>query len=171
MSTMLRFLLPALAVTAGVAAACQAAANSALAARASLGAALFLNTAIVWAGTFILMLASGGPVALRALPGAPPHHYIAGLCGFVVIASITFVLPRLGAAVTLALMVLGQGAMALAVDLRSVGSAGGAREPDPPGRRRLPGAGHPAAAQVAVGGNRLHRRGPSSTDVHPATQT
>jgi bacterial/archaeal transporter family-2 protein len=116
MSTMLRFLLPALAVTAGVAAACQAAANSALATRASLGAALFLNTAIVWAGTFILMLASGGPGALRALPGAPPHHYIAGLCGFVVIASITFVLPRLGAAVTLALMVMGQGAMALAVD-------------------------------------------------------
>ena len=32
------------------------------------------------------------------------------------IASITFVFPRLGAAVTLALMVLGQGAMALAVD-------------------------------------------------------
>jgi bacterial/archaeal transporter family-2 protein len=113
---MLKLLFSSLAIAAGVAATCQAAANSALTARATLGAALFLNTAVVWAGTFFLLLATGGPRALRDLPGAPAHHYIAGLCGFVVIASVTFVLPRLGAAVTLALMVLGQGAMALALD-------------------------------------------------------
>jgi bacterial/archaeal transporter family-2 protein len=105
-----------LAVGAGVAGTCQAAANTALAGRAGLGAALMLNTGVVWMGTFVLLLVTGGPRMLAALPGAPLHHYLGGLFGFTVIASITYVFPRLGAAVSLALMVLGQGAMALAVD-------------------------------------------------------
>ena len=113
---MMPILLWSLAVAAGAAAACQAAANSAITARATLGAALFLNTLIVLAGTFVLLLVTGGPRTLAALPGAPWHHYIAGLAGFTVIASITFVFPRLGAATALALMVLGQGVMALVID-------------------------------------------------------
>jgi transporter family-2 protein len=113
---MMPILLWSLAVAAGAAAACQAAVNSAIAARATLGAALFLNTAVVLVGTLVLLLATGGPRSLAALPGAPWHHYLAGVAGFTVIASITFVFPRLGAATALALMVLGQGVMALVID-------------------------------------------------------
>jgi bacterial/archaeal transporter family-2 protein len=113
---MMKILLWSLAAFAGAAAACQTAANSALAARASLAAALFLNTGVVWISTFVFLLVSGGPRTLAALPGAPIHHYIGGLAGFSVIASITFVFPRLGASLALAIMVLGQGAMALAID-------------------------------------------------------
>jgi transporter family-2 protein len=43
-------------------------------------------------------------------------HYVGGFCGLFVIASLTFAFPRVGAGVALALMVLGQGAMALAID-------------------------------------------------------
>jgi bacterial/archaeal transporter family-2 protein len=105
-----------LAVFAGVTGTCQVAANTALAGRAGLGAALVLNTTVVWLGAFVFLWLTGGPRTLAALPGAPPHHYLGGLFGFAVIASITYVFPRLGASVSLALMVLGQGAMALAVD-------------------------------------------------------
>ena len=75
---MMPILLWSLAVAAGAAAACQAAVNSAIAARATLGAALFLNTVV-------------GPGSDGAL-------------------------IRMGAATALALMVLGQGVMALVID-------------------------------------------------------
>jgi transporter family-2 protein len=113
---MMKVLVWVMAMGAGVTAASQAAANSALCARAGLGAALVLNTAIVLVGSLLLLAATGGPASLTALPGAPWPHYVAGLCGFAVIASMTFVLPRLGAATALALMVLGQGLMALLID-------------------------------------------------------
>jgi transporter family-2 protein len=113
---MMKLLLWSLAAVAGVAAATQTAANSALAARAGLAAALFLNTGVVWLGTFLFLLASGGPRTLTALAGAPLHHYVGGLAGFAIIAPITFAFPRLGAAMALAIMVLGQGATALAID-------------------------------------------------------
>ena len=112
----MRIVLYAMAIAAGAAAACQAAANAALAARAGLAAALVLNTVIVLAATVVMLFAAGGPRALPALAGAPPHHYVAGLCGFVIIACLTVAVPRLGAATTLALMVLGQGVLALVID-------------------------------------------------------
>jgi bacterial/archaeal transporter family-2 protein len=112
----MRVLLFAMATAAGAAAACQAAANAALSARAGLGAALFLNTLIVLAGTIVMLFASGGPRTLPALAGAPLHHYVGGLCGFVIIGCLTFALPRLGAATAVALMVLGQGVLALIID-------------------------------------------------------
>jgi transporter family-2 protein len=113
---MMQVLLWALAVAAGAAGAFQTASNSALMMRSTLGAALFLNTSVVWVATAALLLATGGPRTLSALPGAPWHHYVGGLCGFAVIAMITLVFPRLGAAVALALMVLGQGTVALIID-------------------------------------------------------
>jgi transporter family-2 protein len=39
-----------------------------------------------------------------------------GLCGFTVILSLAFVFPKIGAAVAIALLVLGQGASALLID-------------------------------------------------------
>jgi transporter family-2 protein len=128
---MTQVLLWALAVAAGAAGAFQTASNSALMGRSSLGAALFLNTSVVWIATAGLLLVDGGPRMLAALPGAPLHHYVGGLCGFAVIASITVAFPRLGAAVALALMVLGQGTVALIIDhyglwgMRSVPVTGG----------------------------------------------
>jgi bacterial/archaeal transporter family-2 protein len=109
-------LLSCLAIIAGVAAAVQSAANAALASRAGLGAALSISSAIVLAGTVVLLFFTGGPKALAAAMGAPWHHYVGGVCGFIIIASITVAFPRLGAALALALVVLGQSAMALVID-------------------------------------------------------
>jgi transporter family-2 protein len=109
-------LLSFLAVLAGFAAAVQSAANAALATRAGLGAALFISSAIVLAGTAVMVLVTGGIRSLAAAMGAPLHHYVGGLCGFIIISCITFVFARLGAALALALVVLGQSAMALAID-------------------------------------------------------
>ena len=109
-------LLSFLATLAGIAAALQSAANAALASRAGLGAALFISSTIVLAGTVVMVLATGGFRALSTAMGAPLHHYVGGLCGFVIISCITFVFARLGAALALALVVLGQSATALAID-------------------------------------------------------
>jgi transporter family-2 protein len=113
---MTSILLSLLAMVAGLAAATQSAANAALATRAGLGAPLFISTAVVLVGTAILMHFTGGWRSLLSAVGAPPHHYLGGLCGFVIISLITLVMPRLGAALALALVVLGQSAMALAID-------------------------------------------------------
>jgi transporter family-2 protein len=109
-------LLGALAMIGGVAAALQSAANAALATRTGLGASLFISSTIVAAGTAVLLAFTGGVRALQSAVGAPPWHFIGGLCGFVIISSITFVFARLGAALALALVVLGQSATALAID-------------------------------------------------------
>jgi len=112
----MRALLFAMATAAGAAAACQAAANAALAARAGLAPALVLNTVVVLAATLVMLLARGGARALPALAGAPLHHYLGGLFGFVIIGCLTVAVPRLGTATAVALMVLGQGVLALLID-------------------------------------------------------
>jgi transporter family-2 protein len=116
MAPMSSVLLSVLAIIAGIAAAVQSAANAALATRAGLGAALFISSAIVLAGTAVMLMFTGGARSLSASWGAPWHHYVGGLCGFTIISCITFVIGRLGAALALALVVLGQSAMALAID-------------------------------------------------------
>jgi transporter family-2 protein len=113
---MSRVLLSCLAIIAGVAAAIQSAANAALATRAGLGAALFISNAVVFLGATLLLSATGGLRALSSSLGAPWHHYVGGVCGFIIVSGITFVFARLGAALALALVVLGQSAMALAID-------------------------------------------------------
>jgi transporter family-2 protein len=113
---MTSMLLYPVAVLAGVAAACQGAANGALASRAGLGATLVLNSVAVMAGSLLLFFATGGPRGLSAAAGAPWSHYLGGICGFAIIASMALAVPRIGSALVLSLMVLGQGAMALAID-------------------------------------------------------
>jgi bacterial/archaeal transporter family-2 protein len=105
----------ALAVAAGIAAAFQAAANAGLSARIGLGAALVVNTSIVLAGT-ILLYVMLGPRGGFFPGGVPWTLYVGGLCGFVLLASLAFVFPKIGAAVAIALVVLGQGVAALAID-------------------------------------------------------
>jgi transporter family-2 protein len=113
---MMKLVLWAAAAAAGVAAACQASANAALSGRAGLGAALLLNSVVVLFGSLAVLTVTGGPRQLPALSGAPPHHYVAGLCGFFIIASTAFAFPRLGAAKALALMVAAQGVTGLVID-------------------------------------------------------
>jgi transporter family-2 protein len=108
------FLYP-LAVLAGIAAACQGSVNGALTDRAGLGATLLFNSLVVTAGSLVLFFASG-PRTLSALSGAPWTYYMGGLCGVVIVAGMSLVVPRIGNATTLALVVLGQGAMGLVID-------------------------------------------------------
>lgn len=110
-----------LAIMAGASAAGQAAANTALAARIGLAAALLVNSAVVLAATLGLYAVAAGaappPGGARFFPpGASFALYLGGLFGWVIIACMPIALPRLGAAHAVALMVLGQGAAALAID-------------------------------------------------------
>ena len=103
------------AAAAGVATALQAAANAGLSSRIGLGAALVVNTTIVLVGTLVFYFASG-PHGRFFVSSTPWSLYVGGICGFFVILSLAFAFPRIGAAVAIALVVLGQGAAALAID-------------------------------------------------------
>jgi len=59
--------------------------------------------------------------------GAPWTLYLGGLFGFVIIASLTYVFPKIGAAYAIALMVGGQCVAALMVD--HLGLMGMPRDP------------------------------------------
>jgi transporter family-2 protein len=111
--TQLAFVL--LAAIAGVAAATQGAANAGLAQRIGLGAALVVNTMIVLAGALAFFFARGAHASFFP-PGTPASLYVGGLCGFAIILCMAVAMPKLGAAWTIALMVLGQTAAALAID-------------------------------------------------------
>src|SRR4029453_4648298 len=105
----------ALAVAAGVAAALQAATNAGLARAAGLGPALIVNTLIVLISS--LGLGAGGGGRTPFFPaGASWTLYLGGLFGFVIVASLAFVFPKIGAAYAVALMVGGQCIAALIVD-------------------------------------------------------
>jgi bacterial/archaeal transporter family-2 protein len=121
-----RILLGLIAVAAGVAASIQSAANAGLSSRIGLGAALLLNTLIVLLGTLVFYLARG-PQGSFFPAGTPWSLYVGGICGFIVIVSLAYVFPRIGAAVAIALVVLGQGAAAIAID--HFGLMGMPREP------------------------------------------
>jgi transporter family-2 protein len=104
-----------IAAAAGVATAFQAAANAGLSSRIGLAPALVVNTSIVLLGTLVLYFARG-PHGSFFLSSTPSSFYVGGVCGFFVILSLAFAFPRIGAAVAIALVVLGQGAAALAID-------------------------------------------------------
>jgi transporter family-2 protein len=112
---MTKVLIGLIAVVAGVAAALQGAANAGLSSRIGLGAALVVNTSIVLLGALVFHVAEG-PHGRFFPSGAPWSLYVGGVCGFVVVLSLAFVFPRIGAAFAIALVVLGQGAAALAID-------------------------------------------------------
>ncbi len=111
----MKILFGVIAVAAGIAAALQAAANAGLSSRIGLGAALIVNTSIVLLGTLVFYLA-GSPSGSFFPSGTPWSFYLGGVCGFVIILSLAFVFPKIGAAFAIALVVLGQGAAALAID-------------------------------------------------------
>ena len=123
---MTKLLFGLIAASAGIATALQSAINAGLAARIGLGAALIVNTIVVLLGT-IVFYAGAGPRGAFFPPGTPWYLYLGGLCGFTVILSLAYVFPRIGAGVTIAVLVLGQGVAALAID--HFGLLGMPREP------------------------------------------
>ena len=62
-----------------------------------------------------LWLATGARPTFIA-PAAPWTLYIGGLCGFAILSTATLAFPNLGAAWSIAMVVLGQGIAALAID-------------------------------------------------------
>jgi transporter family-2 protein len=112
---MTQLLFGIIAAIAGVATAFQSAANAGLSSRIGLGAALLVNTSVVLLGTLAFYFVLG-PHRDFFPSGTPWFFYVGGLCGFVVILSLAFVFPRIGAGVAIAIVVLGQGAAALAID-------------------------------------------------------
>jgi len=100
---------------AGAATAIQSAANAGLSSRIGLAAALVVNTSIVLIATLVFYFTRGSHGTFFP-PNTPWSFYVGGLCGFVVILSLAFAFPRIGAGVAIALVVLGQGAAALAID-------------------------------------------------------
>jgi transporter family-2 protein len=105
----------ALAVLAGIAGSIQPAANGGLAQKIGLAATLVLNSVIVLAAALFFFLAR--QPHLHWFPaGTPWTYYVGGLCGFTVIFCLAFVFPKIGAAWTIALVVLGQGIAALIID-------------------------------------------------------
>jgi bacterial/archaeal transporter family-2 protein len=122
----MKLIFALVAVGAGAAVAVQSAANAGLAARTGLGVALIINTIIVLLGTLVFFFASGSRGAFFPT-GTPWSLYVGGLCGFGIILAAAFVFPRIGAGPAVALIVLGQGAAALAID--HFGVMGLARQP------------------------------------------
>jgi uncharacterized membrane protein YdcZ (DUF606 family) len=108
---------------------------------------VLVNALIVLAGTLVFNVMMGTLRALPAVAGAPWHDYLGGVCGFAIIAIMAYAFPRMGGALALALMVLGQSAMALTIDhyglwgKRTVpGDAHAPPRRRPPRRRRGPAA-------------------------------
>ena len=58
----------------------------------------------------------GGAASLKAVASAPAHLLLGGLCGAVGVASMAWVVPRLGVAPAVTTMLFGQLLCALAVD-------------------------------------------------------
>lgn len=112
---MIKLLLAAFVVSAGVSASVQATINAGLARTAGLGPALIVNTVVVLIGAVGLWLATGARTTFFPA-GAAWTLYIGGFFGFVIIAAGAFVFPRLGAGWAVALMVFGQTLAALLID-------------------------------------------------------
>jgi len=114
-------------ILAGMASALQATTNGALSARIGLGSTLLVSIAVTAGAVLVLWAAEGA--SLRGLfpTGASWPIYLGGVYGFAIIAAMALAFPRLGGAWTIALMVLGQGAMALAID--HLGILGQPRDP------------------------------------------
>lgn len=148
----MRLVLAGLAVVAGAAVALQGATNQGLQKSAGIGPALVVNTVVVLLGAAFLWLATGAQTTFFPA-GASWTLYLGGVFGFVIIAAVVLVFPRLGAAHAVGLMVCGQCLAALAID--HYGLLGMERSPATP--QRLIG------AALVVGGVGMFRLGGSAT--------
>jgi transporter family-2 protein len=113
---MMQALCAVLALAHGASVALQGATNAALRGRIGLGAAMVVNTAPILAAAVLIALADGSWSRLGALRTTPPHLFLGGAYGFLIVIAAIIVFPRLGAAPTLMLVVAAQLAVALALD-------------------------------------------------------
>jgi bacterial/archaeal transporter family-2 protein len=111
----LKILFAALAIAAGMAAAMQGATNAGLAKSTGFGPAVVVNTVVVMIAAIGLWVSTGARTTFFPA-GVPWTLYLGGLFGFVIISSLAFVFPKIGAAYAITLMVSGQCVAALAVD-------------------------------------------------------
>jgi transporter family-2 protein len=120
------WLLIVVPVLAGIASTLQATTNGALAERVGLPGALLISI-VVSAAAIVVFYAVAGRGTTLFQPDTPWVLYLGGIYGFLILAALAFAFPRLGGAWTIALLVLGQGLAALAVD--HYGLLGQLREP------------------------------------------
>jgi bacterial/archaeal transporter family-2 protein len=112
---MMFWICVALAVVAGVGSALQGPANAAVARSWDLSRSIALNGAVVFVGAAIGMLLFR--TEMPAGTTRPPWiHMIGGLCGLLFISVAAFSVPRIGASVFTAAMVLGMVAASLLTD-------------------------------------------------------
>lgn len=111
----MKLLFALAAMLAGAAIAVQGVVNAGLAARTGLGPALVTSTTLVLAFAVAFHFATGG-TTITFPADAPWYLYVGGACGFAFILATAFVFPKLGAASSVALVVLGQGGTALLLD-------------------------------------------------------
>ncbi len=113
--SLLVILTVAFVLVAGGASSLQGAANAGLASRIGLGTALLVNAVVVFVGAAALWLAEGAKTTFVAR-GASPVHYAGGLCGIVILAAAALAFPKIGASRAIAVLVLGQCLVAVALD-------------------------------------------------------
>lgn len=110
----------ALVIFAGIAIAIQPAVNAGLAAKTGLPPALIINSIVVLIATILAyyyVVFTNPRQTMSFFPEATPWYlYLGGIGGFIVIITTAWVFPILGAGFALALLVLGQGVAALAID-------------------------------------------------------
>ncbi|HEY0454908.1 MAG TPA: DMT family transporter [Verrucomicrobiae bacterium] len=105
-----------LALLLGVASSFQGTFNAALARQTSFPQALMINTSIVLLGTFVIFLVAPGGRTLQSLAKVPPHLYLGGVCGVVIISIAAWIFPRLGVGYAVVLGIVGQLLTALLID-------------------------------------------------------
>lgn len=105
----------AIALAAGVAATFQGAANSGLASRAGIGPAVLVNCVIVFLGAIVFWAILGAKTSWFP-PQTAWTFYLGGVFGLAIVIAMAYVFPKIGGAMAIACMVLGQGIAALLAD-------------------------------------------------------
>ena len=108
-----------IALAGGIFSAAQFLTNGGLASRVGLGKTVLINSILGFAGSFIFyacLSARRGETGWNQAFSFPWHYYIGGFLGASVVAAAAYAMPRLGAAMTVALFVLAQAASAAAFD-------------------------------------------------------
>ncbi len=107
----------ALTVLAGLAGSVQVAVMGRLGSRVGVLEALAFATGVqLVLASAILLAARLGAGGLGGAFRAPPWMWLGGVMGLVIVFTITFAQPRIGATATIAILIAGQLAMAVAID-------------------------------------------------------
>jgi bacterial/archaeal transporter family-2 protein len=107
----------AVGIAAGALVAIQSVLNAALGKRAGELGSLFVLASISAVAVLPLLIVFPGAANLRNLPGPSQWYlYLGGIIGLLIVAAPIFLVPRIGATATLTAVVVGQLALAVAID-------------------------------------------------------